>query len=121
MAKRPCTANSRDTLPADIIVPEEERTIPDEPATPETGALLQVILVDAGRNIIRAIRGWKLSPGFTRQLHQAIRRQAALPWDATLYDTLMKQACAKFLSALRILPQAVARCRGKVTEQGTLP
>ena len=66
------------------LVPQAERIPPPEPGqlTPESRALLEVILVNATGGQIRAMRQLSLSPEFTRAMFRAIAHQAARPFDS---------------------------------------
>jgi len=94
------------------LVPAGERELPEPPATTETRALLSVVLVDADRNVVRALGAVTLSPDFTRELHRAIRRQAARPWPAEDYDAQLRRAYERWPDTEAMLAAAVARCLG---------
>ena len=73
------------------LVPEPERDLPSADLESGKRSALQVVLVEAATGIVRALRLVSWSPPFTRTLHAAIREQAAAPWDAQLYDTVLAQ------------------------------
>ena len=72
-------------------VPLEEQLIP-ESARANDHDLLVVILVDAATGIIRALRVVTFSPPFTALLRQAIRAQAAQPFDQPAYEQAVQTA-----------------------------
>jgi len=94
------------------LVPPGERELPEPPATAETRALLSVVLVDADRNMVRALRALTFSPDFTRELHGAIREQAGRTWTVAAYDAELRRAYKRWPTTDLMLPAAVARCRG---------
>jgi hypothetical protein len=57
------------------------RAIPPAATSPESRALLWMSLVGADDGLIHAQRGVTLCPEFTRELHRAIRAQAAASFD----------------------------------------
>jgi hypothetical protein len=59
-------------------VPEPERTLP-EATQGDDRAVLQVVLVDAEKGIVRGVRSLTLSPEFTRALQGAIRPRRRQP------------------------------------------
>lgn len=89
-------------------VPAEERTPPPDPATlsPESRAILQVVLVDAGPGIVRVLRAVTLSPEFTSALFGAIRDQASRPYDRASYEAGLDRIYRRYGS-----DQLAAACR----------
>jgi hypothetical protein len=73
-------------------VPPDQRQVPETQKTAEIRARLDVVLVDADRNVVRAIRRGVLSPEFTRALHAAIADQAAGPWSPENFDAHLRSA-----------------------------
>jgi hypothetical protein len=94
------------------LVPAGEREPPARRRSGESRALLTVVLVDADRNLVRALRALTLSPEFTRTLHAAIRRQAARVWTAEAYDAELRRAYARWPTSEAMLPAATVRCIG---------
>lgn len=107
-------ADHWDDAPFSIhLVPEAQRTIPPPPATPETRALLSVILVDAASGLVRAMRQLTLSPDFTAKLVGLIHAQAALPFPGqTRYDQQVAAYYRRYNSNQMATLAAVARCVG---------
>lgn len=71
------------------LVPIEERSSPPERLSPETRAVVTVLLIEAQSGIVQAIRVVTLSPAFTRRLFDAIRQQAQQPFDVGFYDAAL--------------------------------
>jgi len=95
------------------LVPEAERTLPPTELTPETRALLAVILVDASSGIIRAMRQVTLSPAFTAKLYELLRAQAARPFPGQVrYDQQIAHYYRRYNSGQMANMVAVARCMG---------
>jgi hypothetical protein len=80
------------------LVPFEQRTLPPETG-PEEHALLQIILVDAGTGIIKAMRVVSMSPDFTQTLHNAIRKQFDQPFTRSAYNGELEKLFARYSSA----------------------
>jgi hypothetical protein len=94
------------------LVPEGQRRLP-EPEGDESGALLHVVVVDAGTGIVRVLRAVSLSPAFTRTLDEAIRAQAAAPWlGRDEYDQVVEGVYARCPNSEDLLVGAIARTRG---------
>jgi hypothetical protein len=96
---------------------EAQRRPPPEPENGEHRALLQIILVDADRNLVRALRTVAFSPGFTAALHREIRAQAESPWNPLLYDLKITEACQTWPDPRAMVEVAIVRCR---VEEGTV-
>jgi len=94
------------------LVPPDQQQLPEPPATAERQAVLQVILVDADRNVVRALRAVTLSPDFTHTLHEAIRRQAGQPWDPAAYDKQLERAYQQHPTTADMLAACAVGCRG---------
>jgi len=94
------------------LVPADQRQLPETPATAETRALLSVVLVDAGQNIVRALRVVTLSPLFTRALHRAITEQAEGRWDREDFDRQLCRAYQRSPTTEQMLSRAIARTKG---------
>lgn len=95
-----------------MVPAAEQQPLPDE--IPDgTGALLSIILVESTTGIIKAIRGISLATVFSRRLHQAIREQAAAPFDQAAYDrklaALYRNHSSKQLFSRAIAQTEVAR------------
>lgn len=92
-------------------VPEAERTLPD---LGEEGihALLTVTLVDRATGRIAALRALTFSVEFTNALHQAIVRQAAMPYNRDTYNAAVWGVQAAHPRIEDLLPEAVVTCEG---------
>jgi hypothetical protein len=71
------------------LVPVEERSLPPDHLSPQTRAVVTVLLIEAQSGIVQAIRVVTLSPAFTRRLFEAIRQQAQQPFDLGYYDAVL--------------------------------
>lgn len=100
------------------LVPPDQRTLPAPLSEiahdpDEARALLQIILVDAGTGIVRALRAVTLSPAFTAALHAAIRAQAERPWPGdAAYDAQIQAAYAAYPSTRQMVKAAQSRTKG---------
>lgn len=95
------------------LVPADERQEPPEPPTPETRALLQVILVEATTGIVKAMRAVSFAPDFTRRLHAAIREQLSRPYPGEdAYLAQITRLYSSYTSPQIATQLAVATCRG---------
>lgn len=83
-----------------------------EEGSPETRAILQVLLVDASSGILRAMRAVSLSPEFTRTLHRAIWEQAHREEGPGEFDRALNDLYTRFPTSERLLTTAVARTTG---------
>lgn len=92
------------------LVKPDERKLPEPEAT-ETRALLSVMLIDADTGILRAMRAITFSPEFTRALHEAIRQQAAAPFDPDTHRARVQRIYAR-LDTNDLRRRAVATCKG---------
>jgi hypothetical protein len=91
------------------LVPEENRQIPPvETLTPETRALLHIILVDSVTGIIKAQRLVTFSPQFTKSLHTAIRDQSQISNER--YDAEVDGLFAGYTTR-QLLGLAQAKCK----------
>jgi hypothetical protein len=94
------------------LVPEAERMPAPAPQAAEPSVLLQVALVDAGTDIVRALRRVFLSPAFGRALHAAIRVQASRPWAGRdAFDRQIAAAHERCPESRSMLSAAFARMR----------
>ena len=94
------------------LVPGSERTLPEEEG-PETRAVLQVVLVEAGSGRVLVLRAVSFSPAFTLALHDAIRRQASSPWPGdAAYKAELAGAYGRYPGSAVLMRVAVARTRG---------
>jgi len=94
------------------MVPPDQRTPPPALAGEER-ALLNVLLIDAGTGIIRAVRAISLGPAFSQALHAAIRAQAAAAsFDQAAYDRQLAAAYRLYRNSGALLAAATARTRG---------
>ena len=73
------------------LVPVEERSLPPDHLSPQTRAVVTVLLVEARSGIVQAIRVVTLSPAFTRRLFEAIRQQVLQPFDLAYYDATLAE------------------------------
>jgi hypothetical protein len=97
------------------LAPEGRRQLPPAPdeVSPDTRALLQVVLTDATTGLVRALRAVSLAPDFTRTLFAAVAAQAAAPWcGPAAYDRQLDAACRRWPSSVALMRAAVARCAG---------
>lgn len=95
------------------LLPAAERVVPPlSGAGEESRALLQAVLVDAATGTVQAIRAVTLTPAFTAQLHAAIRRQAARPWDRAAYDRALDALYQRYPTTRALLAATTARSRG---------
>jgi hypothetical protein len=94
------------------LLPKEQRTLPDAESS-EARALLQVILVDAGTGLVRALRVVTFSLAFTGVIHAAIRSQAEFPWIGPVgYDIALANIYRRYPTTADLLRHAIARTRG---------
>ncbi len=94
-------------------VPEGERTLPKAPEemTPQERQTVTTFLINADNGILLAIRQTSFSPSFTQALHQAIREQAANPFDQVVFDRKLRMLYSQHDSR-GLLHLAIARCKG---------
>jgi len=86
------------TPPAALGESEEARDLP------------QVVLVDAGTGIIRALRSLSFSPAYSAALRRASRAQAARPWvGAREYDRLHPAAYRRYPTSAAMVQAATAK------------
>lgn len=79
----------------------------------EERALLNVVLVNARNGIVQAQRGVTFSPEFTREWHEAIRRQAAAPWRGeAAYDAQLTLAYGRYPDTRSLLARATLTTKG---------
>jgi hypothetical protein len=91
-------------------LPAEHRQLPETPPeTSKIGTPLSVVLVDADRNLVRAIRRRVLSPDFTRALHAAIAAQAAGPWSPENFEAHLRSAYESWPTTAQMLNHAITR------------
>src|SRR6266852_1446013 len=84
-------------------VAPEQRQLPETPKTAEIRARLSVVLVDADRNVVRALRRGMLSQDFTRALDAAIADQAAGPWNPENFDAHLRSAYQSWPATAQML------------------
>ena len=94
------------------LQPAGWRVVPSRNHLPEARALLWISLVGANDGIIHAQRGMTLSPCFTRALHDAIRTQALMAFNAEECTTAISRVFLNSSSTLDRLSLAVARTMG---------
>jgi hypothetical protein len=96
------------------LVPQGERIIPPDPATltPESRAVLHIILVNATGGQIRALRQVSLSPEFTARLFGAIRAQASRPFDSRQYGSRLRSLNFQFPTSDLLVAVCSVRCEG---------
>jgi hypothetical protein len=94
------------------LVPAEARTLPPPPQNipPGEGALVNILLIDAGTGIIRAMRALVLSHEFTVHLHRAIGEQAGRPFDQQRYQEQVLMLRRKFPTVPLMVAAAQASC-----------
>jgi len=103
------------------LVPPEQRELPQPTATSETRTLLQIILVDAGTNVVRATRAVTLSLEFRRILADAITKQASEPWTEKTYAADVADAYVRWPTTGDMVAAAIARTKGGASLSGTQP
>lgn len=97
------------------LLPAEVRDLPSADLEAGKRALIHVTLVDAATGLIRSLRLVSLSPELTRELHAAIRAQAAAPWPpAGGYDAALNALYARHPTTESLLAAARGRSRGGV-------
>ena len=95
------------------LLPESERIPPPTGLTPQTRALLHVMLINSSDGILKAVRVTTLSPAFTRTLFSDVRRQIARGWPGEqAYDRQIDQAYAIWPTPRAMLSGAIAGTRG---------
>ena len=90
-------------------LPPEQQQLPETPKTAEIRARLSVVLVDADRNVVRALRRGMLSQDFTRALDAAIADQAAGPWNPENFDAHLRSAYQSWPATAQMLNRTIAR------------
>jgi hypothetical protein len=97
------------------LVPEAQHVSPPDPdwLTPETRALLHIILVNATGGQILALRAVTLSPEFTDRLFRAIRAQTAHPFDSQAYSSQLKALYLKCPTPGHLVHACSVRCDGE--------
>ncbi|GCF11246.1 hypothetical protein [Dictyobacter arantiisoli] len=93
------------------MLPDDRKQMPDENLSSESRSLLQVVLVNANTGILLAIRNVTLSPEFTQALFQAIRDQAAKPFNQAAYDRQLKRIYDAYNSK-QLFAAAHVKCEG---------
>jgi hypothetical protein len=95
------------------MVPEDQRTLPLDLPHPTSRALLNIVLVDAGTGIIRALRAVTFSPEFSRALHRAIHDQAASSWRGQRhYEEAVEALYRRYPTSEAFVAAAQDRCTG---------
>ncbi len=89
-----------------------EAVPPFELPTPESRALLNVVLVDAETGIIRHLKGVTFSPAFSRALHAAISAQIEHPVTAAEYGRAVDRYYRTYARTEDLLARAEVRCTG---------
>lgn len=79
------------------LVNANERTVPEPPLGNEH-ALLTLLLISAEMGRIVAMRALTISAEMTTALLEALRRQAALPWDPSGYDARLSAVRERYPS-----------------------
>ena len=93
-------------------MPEHERALPNPEPGPETRELMHITLVDADTGVIRVLRVASLSPEFSAKLNDAIRAQAARPFDQRDHDAAIADAYARYPHNNDMVGAADIRCTG---------
>ena len=83
---------------------------PHEETSPAVRAMVTIILVDASKGLVRALRAVSYSPEFTRALHRAIADQAAAPFDAQVHERWA--AGLHRFTTLQLWGETTIRCKG---------
>jgi hypothetical protein len=96
------------------LVLEAQRVPPPDPSalTPETRALLHIILVNATGGEILALRAVTLSHEFTARLFRAIGRQAARPFDPWAYRLELDALYFHYPTSGHMVHACSVRCDG---------
>lgn len=94
------------------LVPREQQQLPFELPTPESRAMLLVLLVDAYTGLLHVIRECSLSPDFTRRLHEAIREQAAEGFSLDEHQHALAELYLKYPTSNAMADAAQAKCVG---------
>ena len=89
------------------LVPPEHRSIPE--ASQALG-LLQVILVERGNRVIKAIRNVGLPAQFATVLFNSIRSQAKMDFDEEAHDREVNEIWSRFQTALQMFPLSPVVC-----------
>lgn len=89
---------------------EARRAIPPK-THGSTRALMNIWVVDSETGILKVMRQATMSPHFTRSLHDAIRKQAAMPFDADQYLSRIRDVYALYPKSRDMLRIAVAKCK----------
>lgn len=91
----------------------DQATIPEPANVPEPHDTLQVILVDAGNGVIKALRLLTFSPAFSTALRLAIREQANRPWPGdAAYDRQLAVLYGMYPNSKLMIKDATARTKG---------
>lgn len=96
-------------------VPEAQRIPPPDPRhlSPESRAVLHVILVNAIGGEVRALKPpVSLSPEFTRAMFRAIAHQAVRAFDSRKYDADLKALYFRFPVSDQLAEACAVRCEG---------
>lgn len=96
------------------LTPADQQTVPPVPG-PNEAALMTTFLVSGDTGILRAIRVCSLSPEFTQVLYQAIRDQAAKPFNPAEYDRRLARIYQD-LTTRQMVDKAIVRCTGGDTQ-----
>lgn len=94
------------------LVPQERRELPPLPLGRDDRGLLNATLVDRTTGVILGLRAFSWSPGFTRVVHAAIRRQANLSFDPHDYSQAMARAYSRWPETSAMLRAVAVRTSG---------
>jgi hypothetical protein len=96
------------------LVPEAQRIPPPDPRqlSPESRAVLHVILVNATGGEIRALKLVSLSLEFTQAMFRAIAHQAVRPFDSRKYDADLEALYFQFPVSDLLAEACSVRCEG---------
>lgn len=91
------------------LVAPENRQAPDLTFPPDVGATLRLVLIEATNGLVRALRVCSLSHRFSKQLHRAILKQRALPFNRADYERRLAEIYRR-TSSTQLVQQAIATC-----------
>ena len=93
------------------LVPEVERRLP-EPMPSETHRMaIHTVLIDADTGIVKALRYLTFTPVFTHALHEAIKKQAAMPWPGReAYDAQIADIYTRYTTEQMVRKLAHVQC-----------
>jgi len=82
--------------------------LPEEDGKPRS---LLIILIDSRNSVVQALRWLSLPTFFTRAWEQAVRRQAAMPWQPEMFDAELQMIYGRYSTRQLIKSLSFASCR----------